>query len=104
MKSVTEQESLPNRKGMLKNNNSARPICPCSIIAHELSLLTLLHSERPKLYAILAFLSAIGLKVNWYSFHKTPNTGKTKISVWPLSVLWCPQNISLYFIILVWIT
>ena len=25
-------------------------------------LLTLLHSERPKLYAILAFLSAIGLK------------------------------------------
>ena len=24
--------------------------------------LTLLHSERPKLYAILAFLSAIGLK------------------------------------------
>ena len=25
--------------------------------------LTLLHSERPKLYTILAFLSAIGLKV-----------------------------------------
>ena len=25
-------------------------------------LLTLLHSERPKLYAILAFLSVIGLK------------------------------------------
>ena len=25
-------------------------------------LLTLLHSERPKLYTILAFLSAIGLK------------------------------------------
>ena len=25
-------------------------------------LLTLLHSERPKLYAILAFLGAIGLK------------------------------------------
>ena len=24
--------------------------------------LTLLHSERPKLYAILAFLSAVGLK------------------------------------------
>ena len=28
------------------------------------SLLTLLHSERPKLYAILAFLSAIGLNHN----------------------------------------
>ena len=27
-------------------------------------LLTLLHSERPKLYTILAFLSAIGLKKN----------------------------------------
>ena len=26
------------------------------------SFLTLLHSERPKLYTILAFLSAIGLK------------------------------------------
>ena len=26
--------------------------------------LTLLHSERPKLYAILAFLSAIGLSVH----------------------------------------
>ena len=26
--------------------------------------LTLLHSERPKLYTILAFLSAIGLMVN----------------------------------------
>ena len=26
------------------------------------TVLTLLHSERPKLYAILAFLSAIGLK------------------------------------------
>ena len=29
----------------------------CSSIAH----LTLLHSERPKLYTILAFLSAVGL-------------------------------------------
>ena len=26
--------------------------------------ITLLHSERPKLYAILAFLSAIGLKMS----------------------------------------
>ena len=29
-------------------------------------LLTLLHSERPKLYAILAFLSAIKLTENCY--------------------------------------
>ena len=29
---------------------------------HAFSLLTLLHSERPKLYAVLVFLSAIGLK------------------------------------------
>ena len=28
-------------------------------------LLTLLHSERPKLYTILAFLSAVGLKNNF---------------------------------------
>ena len=28
---------------------------------HSIFSLTLLHSERPKLYAILAFLSAIGL-------------------------------------------
>ena len=30
---------------------------------HVSSCLTLLHSERPKLYTILAFLSAIGLKL-----------------------------------------
>ena len=28
--------------------------------------LTLLHSERPKLYTVLAFLNAIGLKLNFY--------------------------------------
>ena len=28
---------------------------------NEVGLLTLMHSERPKLYAILAFLSALGL-------------------------------------------
>ena len=34
---------------------------------HEASVdrLTLLHSERPKLYAVLAFLSAKGLKCWW---------------------------------------
>ena len=31
--------------------------------------LTLLHSERPKLYAILVFLSAVGLKFNVKVFH-----------------------------------
>ena len=37
--------------------------------------LTLLHSERPKLYTILAFLSAIGLKrntENFLNFHWFP--------------------------------
>ena len=33
-----------------------------SEIVHLNTNLTLLHSERPKLYAILAFLSAIGLR------------------------------------------
>ena len=38
-------------------------IIPCSIIIMNLQIktLTILHSERPKLYAILAFQSAIGL-------------------------------------------
>ena len=31
-------------------------------VKQKILKLTLLHSERPKLYAILAFLSAIGLK------------------------------------------
>ena len=34
-------------------------------------LLTLLHSERPKLYTILAFLSAIGLTLTLIATHKT---------------------------------
>ena len=34
----------------------------------ELLPLNLLHSERPKLYTILAFLSAIGLKYKVYLF------------------------------------
>ena len=32
----------------------------------NIHLLTLLHSERPKLYTILAFLSAIGLNKNYF--------------------------------------
>ena len=36
--------------------------CPVSYISATISLLTLLHSERPKLYTILAFLSAKWLK------------------------------------------
>ena len=37
--------------------------------------LTLWHSERPKLHTILAFLSVVGLKVNWWSNHKVPESG-----------------------------
>ena len=32
--------------------------------------LTLLHSERPKLYTILAFLSAVGLRQVWLFMRK----------------------------------
>ena len=35
------------------------------------SSLTLLHSERPKFYTILAFLSAKGLNVQKYSINLT---------------------------------
>ena len=34
-------------------------LCPSAVLQSK--YLTLLHSERPKLYAILVFLSAIGL-------------------------------------------
>ena len=42
-------------------------ILPCYfwVISTFFKQLTLLHSERPKLYAILAFLSAIGLSRNF---------------------------------------
>ena len=42
---------------------------PCfSILKQVFNCLTLLHSERPKLHAILAFLSAIGLIMSLWSF------------------------------------
>ena len=44
--------------------------------------LTLLHSERPKLYAILAFLSAIGLYLSC-----SPRSGKLHTQKIMLSVL-----------------
>ena len=34
--------------------------------------LTLLHSDRPKLYTILAFLSAVGLRGNSFLYEYTP--------------------------------
>ena len=38
------------------------PVCVChDSISHNATHLTLLHSERPKLYGVLAFLSAVGL-------------------------------------------
>ena len=43
-----------------------------SFLSKNLSLLTQLHSERPKLYAVLAFLSAIGLTLlhlEWPKLH-----------------------------------
>ena len=38
----------------------SKPATPVSVVLQL--ILTLLHSERPKLYTILAFLSAIGVK------------------------------------------
>ena len=37
----------------------------CTLVTH----LTLLHSERPKLHTILAFLSAVGLNMNFALLH-----------------------------------
>ena len=45
---------------MMNRQNDTGEVNPPYIVP-SLSL-TLLHSERPKLYTILAFLSAIGLK------------------------------------------
>ena len=47
----------------MKSDDSAY-LPTISLIAFD--SLTLLHSERPKLYAILAFLSAIGLRLTSY--------------------------------------
>ena len=49
---------------MLFKNVNNRWMMDHSLFSVELKTLTLLHSERPKLYVILAFLSARGLTVN----------------------------------------
>ena len=48
-------------------DQSCLPIFNC----FHFRCLTLLHSERPKLYAVLAFLSAIGLKCKCLHFNIT---------------------------------
>ena len=47
-------------------------LCRFNLMLRQLILrpITLVHSERPKLYAILAFLSAVGLKQN-FSHNRT---------------------------------
>ena len=50
------------------------------------TLLTLLHSERPKLYAILAFLSAIGLRNDFSAFCKVSFLGQCSLTSWRLSI------------------
>ena len=49
--------------------------------------LILLHSERPKLYAILAFLSAIGLTVISLDGVFTYYNGNTSITLWGMGIL-----------------
>ena len=62
-----------------------------------LFLLTLLHSERPKLYTILAFLSAIGLRVDPYSIvrqlgGKNENSGVASPESVPIHLNHYPTN------------
>ena len=60
------------------------------------SSLTLLHSERPKLYTILAFLSAIGLRedliLSGSSSYMEPSTKFPKLS--PFDKWW--KNMAVY--------
>ena len=55
---------------------------------YNFTLSTLLHSERPKLYTILAFLTAIGLL-----YSKSFDTSKSRINEAPLLYInsdeWC---------------
>ena len=45
----------------LENDETYTKMCKCLIYYY----LILLHPERPKLYAVLVFLSAIGLSISW---------------------------------------
>ena len=61
-----------------------------------ISSLTLLHSGRPKLYAILAFLSAVGLKVGSESITRNHN-----ITDYNYARSGCDQSLRhLYYIVL----
>ena len=55
--------------------------------------LTILHSERPKLYAILAFLSAIGLKYLNYGTNYSTLFGIDIHGPWGLSVKSIKRNV-----------
>ena len=47
--------------------------CLCEALPNELyGVLTLLHTEKPKLYGVFAFLSATGLKANYISWPFLP--------------------------------
>ena len=52
------------RSNMLNKQTNKNITILCCKANHAANLLTLLHSERPKLYTILAFLSAIKLIFN----------------------------------------
>ena len=57
---------LKENGSVLNLNNAMLIHLPflCSIVPAEVAALTILHSEWPKLYTILAILSAIGLRWN----------------------------------------
>ena len=74
-------------------------ICLHPMCSHTLTLLTLLHSERPKLHRVLGVLSAIGLKSGqgWIlTAHrgqlKTGQDGKGLLQ----SYLWCPNDLAIF--------
>ena len=56
-----------NFHDFLSNKALCKMVAALNLLKEQIFPLTLLHSERPKLYTILAFLSAIGLKIdpNW---------------------------------------
>ena len=54
--------------------------------------LTLLHSEQPKLYRVLAVLSAVGLKVNGYTFREVSSSFLARLDKVQEELLYYPRH------------
>ena len=70
---VKKKEEKPKHKVWCLLSLPCLLLC---VVIIKLVILTLLHSERPKLYTILVFLSAIGLNDivgwQWWRVHMSP--------------------------------